>query len=226
MPFRSLDDFSDQTTAQVAALCLLHWNRISVITPYADHWLVSHDGIEMIITIQDLAAATFSMDWIRKLPDRPVRLDKIDGANPVDAELDDSFSLDDWLSCEALWQGYQVAQHPDYLIKMAGILYRKQDIHLKEYETLSIFYWWAGVKALCNMLYPNFFKPIGNEPASNNIPDKDMLRRNMDAQIRALTKGDITKEQLVLDMPAHRALTEMDALAKEYDDLNRKYPTK
>ncbi len=48
----------------------------------------------------------------------------------------------------------------------------------------------------------------------------------MDAQIRALTKGDITKEEHILSLPAHRALTELDALAREYDELNRKYPQK
>ena len=48
----------------------------------------------------------------------------------------------------------------------------------------------------------------------------------MDSQIRALTKGDITKEDAVLSMPCHRALTELDALAREYDDLRTKYPNK
>ena len=109
-----------------------------------------------------------------------------------------------------------------FLLQMAEVLYRKPGIKLAEHETLSIFYWWAGLKAYCNQLYPNFFQPA--DPNSAVEPDRDMLRRNMDAQIRALTKGDITKESLILAMPAHRALTELDALAKEYDDLNRKYP--
>ena len=54
--------------------------------------------------------------------------------------------------------------------------------------------------------------------------DPDGLRRNVDAQIRALTKGDITKEPTVLAMDAFRAITELDALAREYDELNKKYP--
>jgi hypothetical protein len=45
----------------------------------------------------------------------------------------------------------------------------------------------------------------------------------MKAQIRALTKGDITKESTVLKMDTWRALTELDALAREYDEFNRKY---
>ena len=38
--------------------------------------------------------------------------------------------------------------------------------------------------------------------------------------------GDITKEETILAMPVHRALTELDALAREFDELNRKYPSK
>lgn len=223
-PFRSVDDFSAQTAAQVAVYCLFKWNGVRVVTPYADAWLVAHDGRECLVRAADLAAATAFLSWVAELPAGPVRLDRIDGADAVDAELDDSFTFDDWLTCEALWQGYQVLKSDKFLQQMAEVLYRKPGIHLEEYQTLSIFYWWAGLKNRCNMLYPHFFQPAA--PGSAVEPDRDMLRRNMDAQIRALTKGDITKESLILAMPAHRALTELDALAKEYDDLNRKYPTK
>ena len=42
----------------------------------------------------------------------------------------------------------------------------------------------------------------------------------MDAQIRALTKGDITKEKEILSLDTWRALTELNAQAKEYKQLN------
>lgn len=224
-PFASLDDFSAQTTAQVAVLCLFRWNGIAVITPYADAWLVAHDGRELLVRADDIAAATAFMEWVGSLPDVPVRLDSIDGAVAVDAELDDTFSFDDWLTCEALWQSYQLSKSDKSLSAMAEILYRKQGIALKEHEILSVFYWWAGLKSLCNRLYPNFFQPAAPGSSSQQL-DKDVMRRNMDAQIRALTKGDITKEDAILAMPAHRALTELDALAREYEELNRKYPSK
>lgn len=223
-PFRSLEDFSAQTSAQVAVYCLFKWNEVKIVTPYADSWLVAHGGREYLIRASDLAAATAVLAWVAELPSSPVRLDRINGAEAVDAELDDSFSFDDWLTCEALWQGYQVLKSDNLLQQMAEVLYRKPGIKLEEHEILSIFYWWAGLKASCNHLYPNFFQSA--DPGTAVEPDRDMLRRNMDAQIRALTKGDITKEALILAMPAHRALTELDALAKEYDELNRKYPQK
>lgn len=221
-PFRSVDDFSAQTTAQVAIYCLFRWNGIKVITPYSDSWLVAHGGRECLIRAGDLAAATSALAWISELPDSPIRLDIIDGATAVDADLDDSFTFDDWLTCETLWQGYQMSGSDKLLQQMAEVLYHKPGIKLKEHESLSIFYWWAALKNLCNRLYPDFFKPAA--PGASQQPDSDMLRRNMDAQIRALTKGDISKEDIILSKPAHRALTELDALAREYEELNRKYP--
>ena len=41
------------------------------------------------------------------------------------------------------------------------------------------------------------------------------------AQIRALTGGDITKEREVLKMDCWRALTELDAKAKDYEDMRK-----
>ena len=47
------------------------------------------------------------------------------------------------------------------------------------------------------------------------------LQEAMDAQIRALTKGDVTKEAEVLQLDTWRALTELNAQAKEYEELRR-----
>ncbi len=220
-PFRSVDDFSAHTAAQVAVYCLFRWNGLKVVTPFGDGWLVAHGKEKFVVATGDIAAATSALSWIRELPSEPVRLERIDGAAAVEPSLGDDFSFDDWLSCEALWQGYQVAKNDEFLRQMAEILYRKQGIRLKDFEILSIFYWWAGLKAECNCLYPNFLQPAA--PGTAAEPSQELMRRNMDAQIRALTKGDITKEEMVLAMPAHRALTELDALAREYDELNRKY---
>jgi uncharacterized protein YbjQ (UPF0145 family) len=43
----------------------------------------------------------------------------------------------------------------------------------------------------------------------------------MNAQIRALTGGDITKDEAVLSMDTWRALTELDTKAKEVEDDKR-----
>lgn len=220
----SADDHSTRTVTKVAAYCLFYWNNIKVKMPYGDGWLIADGKSEYVVTAQVVAAAAMRLSWIGELPASPVRLERIDGADAVDASLDDSFSFDDWLSCETLWQGYLVVNDNSCLRLMAEILYRKPGIKLKDYELLSIFYWWTGVKSECERLYPDFFRPAPVNTAVN--PDPEVLRHNIDAQIRALTKGDISKESVILNLPAHRALTELNALAREYEELNRKYPSK
>lgn len=223
--YRSREDFSAQVAADVAIRCLFHWNDIRVVTPYADHWLLARGKDEFLVSTGDLAAATMKMPWMSSLPDDPVRLDTIDGATAISADIEDDLSFDDYLACEALWQVWQTTQADSLLRDMAAILYRKEDIKLKDYELLSIFYWWAGLKAMLSRRYPNFLQASPVEPAIQNV-DELTLRRSMDSQIRALTKGDITKETTILSLPAVRALTELDALAREYEELNRKYPSK
>ena len=53
-------------------------------------------------------------------------------------------------------------------------------------------------------------------------PIGEVLWTAMNAQIRALTGGDITKEEAVLSMDTWRALTELDAKAKEVDAFKRR----
>lgn len=223
--FSSREDFSAQSAAQVAIRCLFHWNGIRVRCPYGSGWLIAHDGEEGVVSTADLAAATEPMAWISSIPEQPVRLDTIDGAHAVAADIDDGFSFDDYLSCEALWQVWQDSQQDQLLRDMAAILYRKEDIAPKEHELLSVFYWWASLKEVLSRRYPDFLKSMPVGSGASHV-DEQSLRRSMDSQIRALTKGDITKEDVILALPAHRALTELDALAREYDELNRKYPQK
>ncbi len=223
--YRSREDYSAQVAAHLAIRCLFRWNNIRVVSPYANAWLLDHDGREYIVSSGDLAAAADMISWVSQIPDIPVRLDTIDGATAVSADIEEDLSFDDYLACEACWQVWQSEQNDSLLRDMAAILYRKEDITLKDFEYLSIFYWWAGLKNMLSARYPNFFKVA---PAQSEIPHVDelTLRRSMDSQIRALTKGDITKESTILSLPAIRALTELDALAREYDELNRKYPAK
>lgn len=219
--YRSLDDYSVQSSAQVATICFLKWSGLRLICAYADGWLVAHEEDEFKITTGQMASAITNLAWVKELPTEPIRLDIVDGAKAVPADISSDFTFDNWLACEALWQVYQLTSNEDMLRQMAEILYNKTDIKPDAAALLGIFYWWATVKTMVSEMFPNFFKP----GEGGETPTSDSMRRNMDAQIRALTKGDITKEREILAMGAIRALTELDAQAREYDELNKKYPS-
>ena len=220
--YASMEDYAAQSAAQVATLCFLKWSGLKVVCAYSDGWLVAHGEDEFTLSTAQLAGAIEHLVWAKELPGEPVRLETVDGAQAVAADISSGFSFDNWLSCEALWQAYQISSDESMLQKMAAILYNKEDIEPDAAETLGIFYWWASVKTMVSEMFPNFFKP----GEGGEAPTADSIRRNMDAQIRALTKGDITKEGEILAMEAIRALTELDAQAREYDELNKRYPTK
>lgn len=181
--------------------------------------------MEFMLSAETVAAALTNLSWIEELPPEPVRLDTVDGADAIPADISSGLTFDAWLACETLWQRYQISPDDTLLRQMASILYGKPSIKPDAPETLGIFYWWAGVKNLVSEMFPNFFKKVGvdNDAAS---PTYDDMRRNIDAQIRALTKGDITKERDILSLDAIRALTELDAQAREYDELQRRFPAK
>lgn len=222
--FRSMEDYTVETSAEVRARCLLKWAGLRVICAYGpDGWLMAHEGKEYVISSAMIAGAVEHLSWINELPDEPVRLEDVDGSKAVAADLSEGFTFDNWLACEALWQMYQATTDESLLGEMAEILYHKEGIRLDAAETLGVFYWWASVKTMVSDMFPNFFSPTGE---GSEQPSADSIRRSMDAQIRALTKGDITKESEILGMGAMRALTELDAQAREYNELNKKYGAK
>lgn len=206
---------------QVALYCVMKWNNISSLCPVSNGWLIRIGNVSGTISSELLAALTESMSWLRESPNQPVRIDSIDGCRAAAADLDDDTDFDTWLSCETLWQQYQLNSNIELLRRMSQLLYKGVK-EFREWQLIGVFFWWAGIKALCNELYPNFFRPVEVQSSMSN----ESFRRGIDAQIRALTKGDITKEEKVLAMPCHRALTELDALAREYEELKRKYMKK
>lgn len=209
---------------KVAAACIRRWNNFWLLTPYGDNFLIKIHNWEEIIDRTQINDICLSMRWLSEIPELPVRIDHIDGADAMPPDPTADLTFEQWLACENLYQGYQHTQDKELLRQTAAILYAKEDITLTPSEVISIFYWWASVKQMVSAMFPNFFKPA---PASaDSIPDADDLRRSVDSQIRALTKGDITKEERILSMSALRALTELDAQAREYDELNKKYPSK
>lgn len=222
--FRSQEEYSDFITGQVQTLCFFRWSGLSVVSPYGDGWLVKHGSDEFFLSLDTVVGASSKLEWTTGLPEFPVRLDEVDGAKALPADISTGLTFDGWLACETAWQCYQANPDDSFLRQMAGVLYEKEDIKPDRAELLGVFYWYAGLKALLSNMFPYFLKPSGSQ-AGPVSPSYDDLRRNMDTQIRALTKGDVTKEREVLALDAVRAITELDALAREYDDLNCKFPS-
>lgn len=105
---------------------------------------------------------------------------------------------------------------------MAQVLYDSDRLKPDTAELVSVFYWFASLKQYFARLFPHFYAPVGATDG-NQLGGSlfAQLRETTNAQLRALTGGDITKESLIRQMDTHRALTELDAKAREAEEYRR-----
>lgn len=135
--------------------------------------------------------------------------------------------LETFIICDNLYQGYLQTQDDNLLDQLGSTLYGKS-MTFKPYERINIFYWFAALKDSLANKYSDFFQSTSDAATGGNLLGSPSLSVEdaMNAQIRALTKGDVTKEAEVLALDTHHALTELNAQAKEYKDFNAKYGNK
>lgn len=214
----AIDDFG---WAKVFTDFILRYNGIKVIGRFDDFYLFRKEGTDFQCPADVWAQSCLLMNWAKEIPESPVRLECVQKHCPIcDIQLQ-NLSLENYLALENYWQSFNAYTAPEALICMTEILYGCEGISPSSEELMSVTVWWASVKKLLSFTFPNFLRPAaqGSEEFSSLE-----LRRNTDAIIRALTKGDVTKRESVLKIPLWEALAELDALAREYDEINKKYP--
>lgn len=213
------DGFAD--ASEIPVYLLMRLSGIAVVGRTADgvRYLCSQRGKLSALEPIVLASLVEKMQWVLddpKLPWRPVMLA---GRETVDAEML-YITLAEWLRIDDCYTGALYTQNISLVNSLCPILLKKGlGARFEDWECLAVLRWIQGVKALLSDEYPEFFVP-----APKMQPDADLkrsLREGVDAQIRALTKGDITKEEEVLNMPLRRALAELNAQAREYREYKQ-----
>lgn len=218
--------FADNlSVAQIKSYCFFQFSGTKIVCRYGDGYLARHGKLEFVLSFEVVASAMRALDWIESLPDVPARISKIKHSRAAEPTLV-GFPFERYLFCENLYQGFLQTQNQALLFEMAQLLYDNDRIHLNQAEKMSTFYWWMGLKAYYAKQFPHFIQSVTDQSnllhaGANRPPTGDELQRAMNAQIRALTKGDVTKEREVLAMDTWRALTELDAQAHEYEEINK-----
>lgn len=214
---------------QIRTYCFFRWGGLGVVCRYGDGFIIKKNRLECFVTGEIIASAMQSLLFLEQMPETPVRISKIRKHYAVDAKLDD-VPFEQYLYMENLYQGYLHTQNHALLSEMGEMLYDADGMHFNQAEKMSIFYWWTALKIYFSKMFPDFFVPMSSRNDGNLLGSAksigQQLREAMNAQIRALTKGDITKEKEVLAMHTPRALTELNQLAKEAEEMRRKYGSK
>lgn len=151
----------------------------------------------------------------------PVRFPYLNGRTAVDASLH-GVSFGDYIRLETLYQGYLQSQNSQALIRIAELLYKpgkkvKPITSLTQWQTLMIVMWVTQIKALFSTHFNHFFKPAAS--SEGETPDMIEIINN---EIRALTGGDVSKEDEILAIDCWRALTELNFKAQEAEEYNRR----
>ena len=208
-------------------------SKITILHRYGEKGYMCKKGKQrFVITALQVAQAVAALDWLRTLPAYPIHLQRIGRLHAIPADFQ-GVPFETFIVCDNLYQGYISTQNEKLLDEMAHHLYSSKYfsliIRLSPADRINVFYWFASLKAMLSKEFHNFLQPATLDNA--NLLDSDrsqyeILTAAVNAQIRALTKGDVTKEKEVLALDTWRAMTELDALAKEYQELNSKYPHK
>ena len=232
------------TSDEIKTLCLFRWSGLSVRHRHNAEFSAGAErqagyicrlGKQTFrLTALQIAECLSALDWLDTIPPQPVCISRIGRYRPFAADFSE-VAFEKFIICDNLYQGYLATQRDDLLDQLASILYLSKPstinskLRLTAAERTSVFYWFASVKDLFARQYPNFFQTAAqpdNLLGGNRLPTGAQIQQAVNTMIRALTKGDITKEREILSLDTHRALTELDAQAKEYRELNEKLPKK
>ena len=207
-------------TNEVKTLCLLQWSGTKVIGRQdSGSYLLKRGKIFFEVTPLTLAELLPHLEWLGSLPTVPVRISKINRQHALPADFSE-VPFETFIICDNLYQGYLSTQDDALLDQLGATLYGKS-MTFKPYERIAIFYWFAALKDTFSRKFPDFFQPIDAATGGNLLGSSAAsVEDAMNAQIRALTKGDITKEKEILSLDTWRALTELNAQAKEYKQIN------
>lgn len=224
---------ADRPETEILTYALIRWANIKVITRTDDGWYCSSGSCfrkkRFLFGIYDILYFQHLVEWLVKPSISPVRFGKLKGYQAISARLL-NLSFRDYLILENYYQGFLSTRDDTHIIKMTSILYRDRHgdpAKLSRMKTLdkislfSVFHWFFSVKNLFASTFLNFFRLVDTTPEDDTEQPDPVTQMNM--QIRVLTGGDITKENQVLDMDCWRALTELDAKAREAKELEKKY---
>lgn len=176
------------------------------------------------ITVWQLQSLLHQFDYIDTYEGMGVRLDGIQGFHAVDVNLH-GLCFIDYLNCEGAWQRFLLTQDARHTDRLASLLYRDSKggeadgLHLSPTEQVAVMAWYGYVKGVFARFFPHLFKPS----TGGGKLDGHAILSMQNAQLRALTDGDVTKEKEVEGLDCWRCLTELNEKAREAAEFNSKY---
>lgn len=174
------------------------------------------------VKASDIAMAAMALDFITDPPTMPQLLPELGGKQAKDEELH-GVPFAHYLQIENYMQQYLRTKDATLLTPVLALLYEDnlQEEDIDATARYMVLHWYNGLKPFLAQTFSDLFRPVAGEEGEE--PD---LREIMIAQIRALTGGDVTKEEQVLNVDTWTALAELNAKAREAKEVNKMYNKK
>ena len=216
----------DLSAAEVKTLCLMKWNGLKVLSQLPDKRFLIKRGKEVVpLNTRQIQQAISVLDFLDSFAPMPVSIARIGKYRALPADFE-KVPFEQYLYVDNLFQGYLNTQSDELLLQMAQVLYGSDRMQPSKAHLVGVFYWMASLKQYFARLFPNFYKPASDNSNGNLLGNGQsdiysQLRDSTNAMIRALTGGDISKEDAIMKMDTWRALTELDAKAREVEELRK-----
>ena len=184
-------------------------------------------GFLMKIGVSQITAAALRLEYLTTQPTAAVRLDSAEDGTPckTGADFEDA-TFGEFLHADGLFLMYlnNPQANADRIAEIAEMLYPDIDraAATSPLMNANIIVWLTGLKHQLTGMYPYLFAA----PAAadyEETPEEAAARRRRAtlSMIRALTGGDITKENDILQTAAHSALNELNEKAREAKELEK-----
>lgn len=212
---------------RVTAAAFLRFCDIEVAGRTDQGWLCRERGSGKTFLLDPalLPELLGHLGWVAQ-PDRMnVRIEKAGKYEAVDFELQE-LPFGKYLEAENWYQSFLLSPEENSLKELARILYLVPDgdeaPELCGEILTGAFLWFGAVKTMMAGWFPNFLKKAAD--GDGRPVTQESLIESANAQMRLLTKGDVTKDQYIRDeVKTWTAMAELDALAKEAEEIRRKY---
>ena len=228
--FFLLATFADPVV--VKTYCFIRFAGIYLIGKNRWGWKCSKDGRVFYLQPWQIHSFLGQLEFVDSLETMDNRLEVVQDLKAVNALLQEDadtgriVSFHEYLCMEQRYQRFLMNRDEDQIDILASFLYRRADgsrpaeLTLTAAERVGVLAWFGHIKYVMSYAFPNLFR---KSKGDDDISDLSVIE-SINIQLRALTDGDVTKEAAVKAVDCWRALTELDAKAKQAEEFRRKYP--
>lgn len=186
---------------------------------------LKNDNVVIKAKEEQFGAVVASMEFLDTQPIRPTRVSRIGEHNAASAMLFE-LPFGTWLEIENYYQAFLMRKELPILDNIINALYGEGTTLVLQLDKnvglsldgarLMIVDWVASIKEEFSRRFDELYQPAIQK---DKTPDMMAI---MNAQIRALTGGDVTKEEKVRSIGVWRALEELNQKTREAREFNAK----